>query len=78
MRIIANSLPTPAQGKQYQLWAIQDGKPVDLGMLPSVATNDTLLKMKTIENPQAFAITLEQEGGVPSPTMSEMYVMGGI
>ena len=34
--------------------------------------------MKSVENPQAFAITLEKEGGNPTPTMEEMYVMGTI
>jgi anti-sigma-K factor RskA len=77
--VSVNLLPTPAKGKQYQLWAIADGKPVDLGMI----SNDKELKlafqkMKTIKNPSAFAVTLEVEGGVPSPTMSEMYVMGGV
>jgi anti-sigma-K factor RskA len=77
--VSVNQLPKPAQGKQYQLWAIADGKPVDLGMI----SNDAELKlafqkMKTIKNPSAFAVTLEVEGGVPSPTMSEMYVMGGV
>ena len=27
-----NSLPQPAEGKQYQLWAIVDGQPVDAGL----------------------------------------------
>jgi anti-sigma-K factor RskA len=72
------NLPKPAAGKQYQLWAIADGKPVDLGMVALENTDSILQKMKSIRNPQAFAITLEKEGGVPSPTMDEMYVMGGV
>ncbi|WP_225974287.1 anti-sigma factor [Arachidicoccus ginsenosidivorans] len=27
---------------------------------------------------QAFAITLEKAGGNPTPTMDQMYVMGGV
>jgi anti-sigma-K factor RskA len=77
--VSVNQLPTPAKGKQYQLWAIADGKPVDLGMISNDADLKTAFqKMKTIKNPSAFAVTLEVEGGVPSPTMSEMYVMGGV
>jgi anti-sigma-K factor RskA len=34
--------------------------------------------MKSVEIPQAFAITLEKEGGNPTPTMEEMYMMGTI
>jgi anti-sigma-K factor RskA len=29
-------------------------------------------------NAQAFAITLENKGGSPVPTMENMYVMGGV
>jgi len=71
---INNMQQTPA-GKQYQLWAIVNGKPVDAGMI-----NDCvgLCKMKKINHAEAFAITLEKEGGSPTPTMDEMYVMGKI
>jgi anti-sigma-K factor RskA len=68
------SLPTPPSGKQYQLWAIVDGKPVDAGVFDT--TGQQLQKMKEIENASAFAVTLEPAGGSPSPTMDQMYVMG--
>ena len=71
-------LPAPASDKQYQLWAIADGKPVDMGMLSENSIDTIFQKMKTIGNAQAFAITLEKKGGVPSPTLTEMYVMGGV
>lgn len=71
-------LPAPTENKQYQLWAIADGKPVDMGMLSENSTENIFQKMKTIANAQAFAITLEKKGGVQNPTMSEMYVMGGV
>jgi anti-sigma-K factor RskA len=72
------SLPMPEKGKQYQLWAMVDGKPVDAGMITMSEGDTTLHKMKDFESAQAFAITLEKEGGVPSPTLSELYVMGAI
>ena len=80
VRIIASNLPKPVADKQYQLWAIIDGKPVDMGMIPIGADTMTVIKMKptTEGNAQAFAITLEKKGGVPSPTLSEMYVIGNI
>lgn len=71
-------LPMPDQGKQYQLWAIVDGKPVDAGMIAMTLGDSSLHKMKNFDTAQAFAITLEKEGGSPSPTMSEMYVMGAV
>ena len=69
-----NDLPKPPKGKQYQLWGMVDGKPVDAGVYP--LGNHTMQKMKPMENVALFAITLEDEGGVPSPTMDEMYVAG--
>jgi anti-sigma-K factor RskA len=74
---VAN-LPKPTEDKQYQLWAIADGKPVDMGMIDVSNYKKAFQKMKTIGNAQAFAITLEKKGGVPNPTMTEMYVMGGV
>ncbi|MES2559525.1 MAG: anti-sigma factor [Bacteroidota bacterium] len=72
------SLPIPEQGKQYQLWAIVDGKPVDAGMITMKEGDSSLHKMRDFESAQAFAITLEKEGGNPSPTLTEMYVMGAV
>lgn len=69
------NLPATPTGKQYQLWAIVDGKPVDMGTYDMQKESKVQL-MKSVENPQAFAITLEKEGGNPTPTMEEMYVMG--
>ena len=67
--------PTPS-GKQYQLWAIVNGQPVSVGVIGDCST--TLCKMESISNAQAFAITLEKEGGSPTPTLTEMYVIGNI
>jgi len=61
--------------KQYQLWAIVDGKPVDAGIIESC---DGLCKLKNIPNAQAFAITLENKGGSPVPTLTAMYVLGKV
>lgn len=69
-------LPKLEDGKQYQLWAIVDGKPVDAGMLPLNESDSTMIKMKDFESAQAFAITIEKAGGSPSPTLEQMVVMG--
>jgi anti-sigma-K factor RskA len=74
--VVANVLPKPKAGKQYQLWAMVNGKPVDAGMIDSQCIG--VCKMKTIPEAQAFAITLENEGGSPAPTMKELYVMGKV
>jgi len=62
-------------GKQYQLWAIVDGKPVNAGMIGDC---EGLCKMKVIDRAQAFAVTLEKEGGSETPTSTAMYVVGKV
>lgn len=72
------NLPDAPAGKQYQLWSIVDGLPVDIGMLDE-QFKGKLMKMKNTKNGSAaFAITLEKAGGSPTPTMDEMYVMGKV
>jgi anti-sigma-K factor RskA len=72
--LLNNNLPQAPQGKQYQLWAIVDGKPVDAGMMDVCAG---VCHMKNIPAAQAFAITLEKRGGNPTP-QGDMYVLGKI
>ena len=73
-----SNLPMAPAGKQYQLWAIVDGKAVDGGMITSKdGKKYSIQKMKTFGKAQAFAITLETEGGNLQPK-GTMYVMGEI
>jgi anti-sigma-K factor RskA len=72
------NLPRVPAGKQYQLWAIVDGKPVDAGMISTKTGVYHIQKMKTFGKAEAFAITMEKEGGSPTPTMEEMYVIAKI
>lgn len=73
----AAQLPDPPRGKQFQLWAIVDGKPVDGGMInmSSGSVKKQIQKMKIIGKAEAFAITLEDATGSQSPS-GPMYVMG--
>jgi len=72
----AEKLPKAPEGMQYQLWAIEDGKPVNAGMYTE--DKDSRTALASIPNAQAFAITLEKEGGSNVPTMENMFVMGKI
>ncbi|GGH77300.1 anti-sigma-K factor RskA [Filimonas zeae] len=72
----ASQLPAVPAGKQYQLWAIVNGKPVDAGVINSCEAG--ICKMKNIPSAEAFAITLEQTGGSPVPTLTALYVMGKV
>lgn len=75
--INVNALPAPTADKQYQLWAIVDGKPVDIGML-DMTDSSSLHKMRSVNGAQAFAVTLEKKGGSSVPTMTAMYLLGNV
>ena len=73
------ALPVNDKDHQYQLWALVNGKPVDLGVFDvNPDSSHILVNMKEIGIAQAFAVTLEQRGGSPTPTMEQMLVMGGV
>jgi anti-sigma-K factor RskA len=72
------SLPMPSGGKQYQLWALVDGKPVDAGIFTMTGGTFLLQKMKDMPDAQAFAVTLEKAGGSVFPTMEAMFLMGNV
>jgi anti-sigma-K factor RskA len=68
------NLKTLSQEKQYQLWAIVDGQPHDMGVFDGDAKG--LVRMKPGEGIAAFAVTIEPRGGKASPTMETMQVLG--
>ena len=72
-----SNLPEAPAGKQYQLWGIVDGKPVDAGMIKTIEKRDkfTIQKMKSFGRAEAFAVTLENEVGNKTPK-GPMFVMG--
>jgi anti-sigma-K factor RskA len=75
--LLINNMPQPVSEHQYQLWALINGKPVDLGVVEySLWQKNLLVRMKNVQKAEAFAITLEPKGGSENPTMDEMYVMG--
>lgn len=73
-----NNLPVPSEDKQYQLWAIVNGQPVDMGVFEVKSDTAKLQRMKVTGNAQAFAVTLEKRGGSPTPTLEQMYVVGNV
>ena len=74
--LFVNNMPTPSSDKQYQLWAIVNGVPVDAGVF-DIEKGVPVVTMKNIPNAQAFAITLEKKGGSTSP-LGQMYVLGKV
>jgi anti-sigma-K factor RskA len=67
-----DKLPPPGQGKDYQLWVIdqKNPQPVSAGLLS--VPNDGLIRTSfhpaaPIESADAFAISVEKAGGAPKP-----------
>jgi hypothetical protein len=74
-----SNLPKAPAGKQYQFWAIVDGKPVSGGMITTEINGKTVhvQKMKSFGSAQAFAVSLE-DAGPEKPAPSKVMVMGKI
>ena len=76
--VALDALPEPPKGMQYQLWVIQNGKPVSMGLMPKDMQGPSAvqkIEMKVMDG-QAFAVSLEKEGGSPLPTPENIYVLG--
>lgn len=77
---LAMDLPKADAEHEYQLWALVNGKPVSLGVFgkSDSTAKEAILKMQSIQEAQAFAVTLEPMGGSVNPTMEKLTVMGGV
>jgi anti-sigma-K factor RskA len=73
--LVVKNMPQLPSDQQYQLWALIDGKPKDLGVFDARDQN-VILQMKNTQKAQAFAITIEKKGGSPSPTLEKMQSLG--
>ena len=80
--IMVNNLPQPASDKQYQIWALLNGKPIDLGLIDNryfIKQSTSLVRAKNVQNAQAFAISLEKTGGSSKDTPEgQIYVLGNL
>jgi anti-sigma-K factor RskA len=77
---LVSSIPQPVEGKTYQLWVIEDGKPASMGVFDVDPEGNSVMELKSMPEPGAsmqFAVTLEPAGGVPQPT-GDMYLYGSL
>lgn len=78
VQLSSKNLPAVPSDKDLQLWAIVDGKPVDLGLISMNADGVVIEKeIPELTNPQAFAVTLESKGGNPQP-LGTMWLVGEV
>lgn len=74
----ASQMPNAPTDKDYQLWAIIDGKPVSMGVFNPETMASVITEMQSASAPQAFAVTIEPKGGRPTPTLTAMVVLGKV
>ncbi|MGE3802023.1 MAG: anti-sigma factor [Candidatus Kapaibacterium sp.] len=72
--IDAAKMPPLPEDKQYQLWAIADGDPVDAGVFDGNTLH--LQELKDVTEAKTFAVTVEPKGGSKTPTLETMTVVG--
>jgi anti-sigma-K factor RskA len=69
--LLARGLPATPPGRAYELWALAGSRPVPAGLFTVDTTGRAVLRLPLLPADQtfdAFAVTLEPAGGVPSPT----------
>jgi anti-sigma-K factor RskA len=74
--LIVKNMPKLPSDKQYQLWALIDGKPKDLGLFDPPAEGKVMLKMNNTQRADAFAITIENRGNTGGPTLEQLQTIG--
>ncbi|MEQ1554343.1 MAG: anti-sigma factor [Ferruginibacter sp.] len=76
--IMIHHLLPSADGKDYQLWATVNGKPVSVGLVND-KIRDRFVEVSGVpEGANEFAVTLENDGGAIVPTLDETYLKGTI
>ncbi|MEP6915779.1 MAG: anti-sigma factor [Acidobacteriota bacterium] len=75
----ATGLPPLPKGKVYQLWVVTGSAPLSAGLLTPDAAGHAaaVADMPPDVVPVAVAVTIEPEGGVPSPTGAK-YLVGAV
>ncbi|MFD2933472.1 anti-sigma factor [Spirosoma flavum] len=73
------SLPPLPADKQYQLWSMVGGKPVDAGVFDSSTAPDMVQRLnRSVNRADAFAVTVEKRGGSPTPTLSTLLALAPV
>ena len=73
--LVVKNMPKLPNDQQYQLWALINNQPKDLGGF-NVNDDKVILKMKNTQKAEAFAITIEPKGNTAGPTLEKMQSLG--
>ena len=75
--MIHHLIPSP-QDKKYQLWAMVNNKPVNVGMVHD-EIRDRFIQLENVpEGATAFAVTLENIGANQTPSLDQTFLYGKI
>ncbi len=73
-----SNLPEAPEGKQYELWAIVNGAPVNAGIIITTKKGVaySIQKMKSFGQVDAFAVSLEKLSTTPAEKPGEVIALG--
>lgn len=63
--LVTRGLPPPPEGKAYEIWVIEDGRPDPAGLF---SEENVVALERGVSSGNAVAVTLEDEGGAAQPT----------
>jgi anti-sigma-K factor RskA len=78
MYIMIHHLPESSAAKDYQLWAMVDGKPVSIGVIQDEIRGRFIEMQNVPAGANAFTVTLETAGGSIAPTEENTFLTGRI
>jgi len=76
----ATGLPDPPKGYVYQVWALKLNPltPTSVGLIGAPHSGAGIHNVDYFEAAEGFGITLEPEGGSPTPTLEQLYTLGKV
>jgi anti-sigma-K factor RskA len=74
--VMIHHLVKSGDKRDYQLWAMVDGKPVNVGLVNDEIRDRFIEVTNVPANATAFSVTLENAGGSNIPTVEETYLEG--
>ena len=66
--MVVSGLDRAPQGKTYEIWVIEGGKPEPAGLFESAGTRTVLTLSRPVPDDAIVAVTVERDGGVSLPT----------
>jgi anti-sigma-K factor RskA len=69
--VVLADAPPPGPDRAYQLWVVDDVKPISVGLLPAGRSQATEL-IQGVRGRSAFAVSLEPAGGSPQPSTTPL------